>query len=86
MPNPDSPAVAKKRKLQMEVFIKEADFKKGEQKRARLEAEVRELRRKKAQFEAEILQRERELKKHEAEQIAFFNEIKKMKKAINDLK
>lgn len=86
MQNPNAQFLTKKRNMQMELFIKEADYKKNEQKRAQMEMTVRELKKKKAQIESEIMQKENELKKHAAAQVTFFNEVKKLKKAISDLR
>lgn len=86
MQNPNADYLKKKRNMQMELFIKEADFKKNEQKRVQLEAAVKELKKKKAQIELEMMQKDNELKKHASSQVAFLNEIKKLKKTINDLR
>ena len=86
MQNPSHEYLTKKRNLQMQMFIKEADYKKGEQKKIQMENDVAALKKKKSQIELEIIQKENELKKQVYNQVSFFNELKKLKKQINDLR
>ena len=76
---------AKRHRIQMDMVMKEGDFKKGERKKAELEIEIRQIKQKKSQLEFELMAKEREMGKIQGDQSMLFAEIKKLKNQLNQL-
>lgn len=77
--------IAKKRKLQMELIIKDSDYKKVEQKKKKLEFEVHQERREIEKMKIELDAKIKEIKKIEAEQMLMMEDIKHLKKAMSEI-
>ena len=74
-----------KKKMQMDIMLKDSDLKRNE--RAMIEAEValRELKHKQAQLQSEFIVKENQLKKLSADHVQIQAELIKMKHQINNL-
>jgi hypothetical protein len=84
--NPKDPEKeAKRHRIQMDMVMKEGDFKKGERKKIELEIEIRQIKQKKSQLEFELMSKEREMGKMQGDQSMLFAEIKKLKNQLNQL-
>lgn len=84
--NPKDPEKeARKHRIQMDMVMKEGDFKKGERKKIELEIEIRQIKQKKSQLEFELMTKEREMGKIQGDQSMLFAEIKKLKNQLNQL-
>lgn len=81
----DPQTQARQHRLQMDIMLKDADYKKNERKKADLDIAIRDLKKKKQQIEMEMFQKENELKKLVVTQVQLFNDIKKLKSALNNL-
>lgn len=77
--------LAQRKKMQMEIMLKDSDLKKNE--RGMLEAEIalRELKHKQAQIQAEFVLKENQLKKLSADHIQIQAELIKLKHQMNSL-
>ena len=77
--------LAQRKKMQMEIMLKDSDVKKN--MRARLEAEVavRDIKHKQAQLQMDLMQKENLLKKLQVEDMQMQNELIKMKHQMNNL-
>lgn len=85
MKNSDPQTEAKRHRLQMDIMIKDSDFKKNERKKIDLDVAIRDLKRKRNQIDVEIQQKEIELKKLTMTQVQLFNETKKLKATLNQM-
>jgi hypothetical protein len=74
---------AKKRRLQYDLLIMDADFKKITNKREELLAEIKKLRRQADLLRVQIDDKEKEEKKIENEEMLAKNEMSALKKKIN---
>lgn len=79
----DTQKEAKKHRLQMEIVMKESDYKKEEHKKVEMEIEIRKLKQKQQQIVMEIATKERDMGKLHGEQLMRFAEIKKLKNELN---
>ncbi|KKQ80175.1 MAG: hypothetical protein UT03_C0031G0003 [Candidatus Moranbacteria bacterium GW2011_GWD2_38_7] len=77
--------LTQKKKLQIEIMLKDRDVKKLT--RARLDAEVaiRDLKHKQAQLQMDITVKENIMKKLDAQNMQFQNELIKLKHQMNNL-
>lgn len=77
--------LAQRKKMQLEIMLKESDVKKLT--RSKLEAEVfiRDLKHKAAQIQMDIAVKENTIKKIQSDTILLQNEIIKLKHKMNDL-
>ena len=77
--------LTQKKKLQIEIMLKDSDVKKWT--RARLDAEVaiRDLKHKQAQLQMDITVKENIMKKLDAQNMQFQNELIKLKHQMNNL-
>lgn len=78
--------IEEKRKLQMQIIIKEADLKKILQKKTEEESAVRELEKKIKQLEFDITQKQTLIKKIVADAGVAEVEVKKLKNKLNLIK
>ena len=85
MKSNDPQVEARKHRLQMDIMIKDSDFKKNERKKIDLDVAVRDLKRKRNQIDVELQQKETELKKLTMTQVQLFNETKKLKGMLNQM-
>lgn len=83
MNSKDPEKEAKRHRIQMDMVMKEGDFKKGERKKVELEIEIRQIKQKKSQLEFELVAKEREMGKIQGDQSMLFAEIKKLKNELN---
>jgi hypothetical protein len=81
----DEQLISQKRKMQMEMLMKESDAKKMEREKATIETELRELKHKINLIQAEMTSKESLIKKIEGEELLLHNEIIKMKHQMNSL-
>lgn len=70
---------AEKKKMQIEILLKDSDLKKNMRSKIEVETALRDLKRKESLLQMEILSKEGQLKKIEAETIQFQNELIKLK-------
>lgn len=77
--------ISQKKKMQMDIMLKDSDVKKN--MRARLEAEiaVRDIKHKQAQLQMDLTLKENLLKKLQAENTMMQNELIKLKHKMNNL-
>lgn len=78
----DPQIVAHRRRLQMDVLIKEGDYKKNEQRKNQLNVKIRQAQRKMSLLKIEIEKDKSELEKFVFSQMTLSKEIKKLKKDI----
>lgn len=77
--------IAKKHRLQMDLMMKESDFKRNFQEKAQKDVEMRQARRKMDLLNIDMQQYKNEIEKIDAAQIGLALEIKKLKKTIADM-
>lgn len=85
MQNQDPQIAAERKKLQLEVLLKEADLKKNMRGKIDIETTLRDLRHKDISIQMEINSKENQLKKLEAEFIQLQNELIKLKHQMSAL-
>ena len=81
----DPELLAQKKKLQIEVMLKDSDAKKIMRAKLLAEVSIRELKHKLAQIQQEMILKENELKKCDAGSMQLQNELIKLKHKINNL-
>lgn len=74
-----------KKKLQMDIMLKESDVKKNERISMATEIALRELKHKQTQIQSEFVIKESELKKLAAEHLLMQTELIKLKHLMNNL-
>lgn len=74
---------ARKHRIQMEIVMKDGDYKKNERKKMEVEIEIRQLKQKRAQLDSEIMAKERDLNGLHGNQLVLLGEIKKLKNELN---
>lgn len=77
--------LAQKKKMQMEILLKESDVKKFERVKVDLEIGLRDIKHKELQLQADKALKESRLKKTEEDIFQIRNEIMKMKRQMNML-
>ena len=81
----DPEILAERKKMQMEIMLKDSDMKKNERNKLAVEVLIRELKYKLTQIQSEILSKEAEMKKIQGDQMQFGNELIKLKHQMNNL-
>lgn len=81
----DPMLLSQRKKMQMEIMLKESDVKKLVRSKLDAEVAIREMKHKAAQIQMDIAVRETSIKKIESETIQIQNEIIKLKHKINNL-
>ena len=76
---------AKRHRIQMEMVMKDGDYKKNERKKMEVEIEIRQLKQKRVQLDSEIMAKERDLNGLHGNQLVLLGEIKKLKNELNIL-
>ena len=76
---------ASKKKLQIELILKDSDVKKNVRSGIEIETALRDLKHKESLIQMEILSKEKQLKKIEAERSFMENELIRLKHKINSL-
>jgi uncharacterized protein YlxW (UPF0749 family) len=76
---------AERRKMQMEILMKDSDIKKNERTKIEIETALRDLKHKTNLLQAEIIAKENQLKKFQADGIQLQNEIIKLKHQMTSL-
>jgi len=76
---------ARKHRIQMEIVMKDGDYKKNERKKMEVEIEIRQLKQKRVQLDSEIMAKERDLNGLHGNQLVLLGEIKKLKNELNIL-
>lgn len=76
---------AKKKRIKMEMMLKDSDFKKNVRMLTNLEAQARMLKRKKAMVEVELAKIEADTKKIQGAQFMLQAEMKRLKNQLNTL-
>jgi chromosome segregation ATPase len=74
-----------RKKMQLEVLLKDSDVKKNMRSRIEIETALRDLKHKDNLIQAEIASKENLLKKIEAEYMQLQNELIKLKHQMNSL-
>ena len=85
MDNQDPQVKADKKKLQMEILMKESDIKKNERAKIDTEVILRDLKHKEALIQADILSYNKKMEKIQADETQMQNEIIKIKHQFNSL-
>jgi len=85
MSNLDPQTLAQKKKMQIEIILKESDAKKYEREKLLLEVEIRALKSKIQQTEMEITSKEGKLKHIQDQNMMLQNELIKLKHQMNSL-
>ena len=84
--NNQDPAISDQRKkMQLEILLKDSDVKKNMRSRIEIETALRDLKHKDNLIQAEIASKENLLKKIEAEYMQLQNELIKLKHQMNSL-
>ncbi|MEI7621448.1 MAG: hypothetical protein WCJ51_02855 [Candidatus Moraniibacteriota bacterium] len=81
----DPEILRKRKKLQVELVLKDSDAKKAEREKILLEVEIRGLKNKQQQLTVEMATKEVKLKKTQQDLLAIQNELVKMKHQLNSL-
>lgn len=76
---------AERKKMQIEVLLKDSDVKKNMRLKLEVETALRDLKHKSDLLQAEIISKENILKKIEAENVQLQNELIKLKHKMNSL-
>lgn len=77
---------AQRKKMQLEIILKESDVKKIDREKLFIEIALRDLKKKSAQIQTDLIVKESEMKKLVAEQMLIQNELIKMKHQMNGLR
>lgn len=77
--------LSQKKKMQMEIMLKDSDVKKIARARLGAEVEIRDIKRKQAQLQMDLVAKESLLKKMDSQNIQLQNELIKLKHQINNL-
>ena len=85
MQNQDPQIAAERKKLQVEMLLKDSDVKKNMRNRMIIETDLRDLKHKGSLIQMEIISKENQLKKIEAEFILLQNELVKLKHKMSSL-
>jgi hypothetical protein len=85
MQNPDPQIAADRKKLQLEILLKDSDVKKNIRTKIDIETALRDLKHKESLLQVEIISKENQLKKVEAEQMQLQNELIKLKHQMSAL-
>jgi hypothetical protein len=81
----DPGILAQRKKMQIEILLKDSDLKKSMRSKIEVETALRDLRHKESLIQVEILSKESQLKKIEVEALQFQNELIKLKHQMNGL-
>jgi hypothetical protein len=85
MQNQDPQFLADRKKLQLEILLKDSDIKKNARAKIEIETALRDLKHKANLLQAEILSKEGQLKKFQADGVLLGNELIKLKHQMNSL-
>jgi chromosome segregation ATPase len=85
MQDQDTQIKDERKKMQLEVLLKDSDVKKNMRSRIEIETALRDLKHKDNLIQAEIASKENLLKKIEAEYMQLQNELIKLKHQMNSL-
>lgn len=77
--------LAQRKKMQMEIMLKETDVKKNQRETLLVEIAIRDIKHKQAQMQLDLVVKENILKRLVAEKMQVQNELIKMKHQINNL-
>lgn len=77
--------LAERKKMQIEILLKDSDLKKSMRARIEVETALRDLKHKENLIQSEIISKESQLKKIEGESLQFQNELIKLKHKMNAL-
>jgi hypothetical protein len=76
---------AQKKKMQMEIMLKDSDIKRNERAMIETEIALRELKHKQVQLQTEFVMKENHLKKLNADHVQLQAESIKLKHQVNNL-
>ena len=85
MNDQDSQVSADRKKIQLEIILKDSDLKKSMRNKIIIETDLRDLKHKDSLIQMDILSKESQLKKIEAEAMQFQNELIKLKHQMSSL-
>ena len=85
MQNQDPQILADRKKIQLEILLKDSDLKKNMRSKIDVETALRDLKHKESLIQMEIISKESQLKKIEAEFMQLQNELIKLKHQMNSL-
>lgn len=85
MNNQDPQIKAERKKMQLEMLLKDSDVKKNMRSKIEVETTLRDLKHKESLIHMEILSKESLLKKLEAENVVLQNELIRIKHKMNSL-
>lgn len=85
MQEEDPQIKAEKKKMQIEILLKDSDVKKNIRSKIEVETALRDLKHKRDLIQMEINSKENQLKKIESEFIMLQNELIKLKHKMNSL-
>jgi chromosome segregation ATPase len=81
----DPQLLAQRKKLQMEIMLKDSDMKKNERELMNNEIALRDIKHKQTQLQSEFMLKENQLKKLNADHIQLQAELIKLKHQMNNL-
>lgn len=81
----DPELILQKKKMQMEIMLKDSDLKKNERAIVEIEIILHELKHKQSQLQAEFIVRENQSKKINADHVQIQAELVKLKHQMNSL-
>ncbi|HPN55048.1 MAG TPA: hypothetical protein PLB52_03940 [Candidatus Moranbacteria bacterium] len=76
---------AERKKMQLEIILKDSDVKKNMRSKIEVETALRDLKHKESLIQMEIVSKENQLKKIEADAAFMQNELIKLKRKMNSL-
>ncbi len=85
MSNLEPELLAQRKKMQMEIMLKESDMKRNERTLMDTEISLRDLRHKQAQLQSEFIVKESHFKKLTADHMQLQAEVIKLKHQMNNL-
>ena len=85
MNNQDPQISSDRKKIQLEIILKDSDLKKNMRSRVDIETTLRDLKHKDSLIQMEIISKESQLKKIEAEFMQLQNELIKLKHQMSAL-
>lgn len=81
----DPELLAQRKKMQMEIMLKDSDVKKNAREIMQAEIAIREIKQKQNQLQVELVSKENLMKKLMATKMQIQNELIKMKHQMNNL-
>lgn len=77
--------LSQRKKMQMEIMLKDSDIKKIARAKLSAEIEVRDIKRKQSQLQMDLAVKENMIKKMDAQNMQLQNELIKLKHQMNNL-